>query len=40
MKQSTQNIPSQSVRILKSATCPSLSGKSKLSYEVGCTAAS
>ena len=40
MKPSTQNIPSESVRVLKSATCPSLSGKSKLSYEVGCTDAS
>jgi hypothetical protein len=26
------------VRVLKSATCPSLSGKSKLTYEVGCAA--
>lgn len=25
------------VRILKTGTCPSLSGKSKLSYEVGCS---
>jgi hypothetical protein len=25
-----------SIRILKAATCPSLSGRSKLSYEIGC----
>ena len=28
-----------SVRILKTAVCPSLSGKSKLTYEIGCTSA-
>lgn len=27
------------IRVLKSATCPSLSGKSNLTYEVGCTTA-
>ena len=27
---------SNDVRVLKSGTCPSLSGKSKLGYEVGC----
>ena len=37
MKASTQNAATQSsVRVLRSATCPSLSGKSKLSYELGC----
>ena len=25
-----------SIRILKTGTCPSLSGKSKLTYELGC----
>ena len=34
MKQATENTDS-SIRILKTATCPSLSGKSKLTYEVG-----
>lgn len=29
-------IPAPLIRILKAGTCPSLSGKSKLSYEVGC----
>ncbi len=28
------------IRILKRGTCPSLSGKSKLTYQIGCTAAS
>ena len=38
MKPSTQNPATEpAVRILRSATCPSLSGKSKLSYEIGCT---
>jgi hypothetical protein len=36
MKQSIQSTSPEPVRILKSAACPSLSGKSKLSYEVGC----
>lgn len=48
MKQDTANnpetvIPADSnpqIRILKIATCPSLSGQSKLTYEIGCDAAS
>ena len=37
MKPSTQNPSTEpAVRVLKSATCLSLSGKSKLSYEIGC----
>ena len=40
MKPTTQNAsPGPAVRVLKSATCPSLSGKSKLLYDVGCTGA-
>ena len=35
MKSTTNNQPESTVRILKRATCPSLSGKSKLAYEVG-----
>ena len=35
MKQSIRNADTGSVQVVKSATCPSLSGKSKLSYEVG-----
>ncbi len=35
MKATTNNPPESTVRILKRATCPSLSGKSKLAYEVG-----
>jgi len=42
MKQDTQSnaatVPS--ISILKVGTCPSLSGKSKLSYEIGCDAES
>jgi hypothetical protein len=30
----------EAMRILKTATCPSLSGKSKLTYQIGCTAKS
>lgn len=38
MKASTKNTNSDpAIRILKSATCPSLSGKSKLAYQIGCT---
>ena len=37
MKTSKQNAaPGPSVRILKSAICPTLSGRSKLTYELGC----
>lgn len=39
MKNVTAN-PESEIRVLKSATCPSLSGKSKLTYLVGCTAKS
>ena len=35
MKSTTNNPPESAVRILKRATCSSLSGKSKLAYEVG-----
>ena len=35
MKAVTNNQPESTVRIVKRATCPSLSGKSKLAYEVG-----
>lgn len=38
MKISTQSPATESaIRILRAATCPSLSGKSKLAYEIGCT---
>lgn len=34
----TINDPVESIRILKKANCPTLSGKSKLTYHIGCTA--
>ena len=37
MKPETSS-PESAVRVLKTATCSSLSGKSKLTYNVGCTA--
>lgn len=37
MKQDTQNNSATSIRILKIGTCPSLSGKSTLTYHIGCT---
>lgn len=37
MKPETPNVES-SIRILKTATCPSMSGKSKLTYQVACSA--
>lgn len=36
MAQRPMPIDASSIRVLKSASCPSLSGKSKLSYELGC----
>ena len=36
--ESASAVPAPAVRILKIATCPSLSGKSKLTYHIGCSA--
>jgi len=38
MSKDTQSNTASAIRILKIDTCPSLSGKSKLSYEIGCDA--
>lgn len=38
MKTDSTINPDPSIRILKAGTCPSLSGKSKLSYQIGCNA--
>ena len=40
MKTSQPINPDSSIRILKVATCPSLSGKSTLTYHIGCNAQS
>lgn len=40
MKSATQNQVEPAIRILKIATCPSLSGKSKLTYHIGGSAES
>lgn len=40
MKRSKSDVPKPAVRVLKEGTCRSLSGKSTLTYHVGCTAAS
>lgn len=37
MKTATPKAPEAANRILKIASCPSLSGKSKLTYHIGCT---
>ena len=36
MKPTTPSNPEPVIRILKTGTCPSLSGKSKLTYHIGC----
>ncbi len=36
-KKPASGIPESTIRILKNGTCPSLSGKSKLAYQIGCT---
>jgi hypothetical protein len=38
MKNVKQNITETDIRILKIASCPSVSGKSKLTYHIDCTA--
>ncbi|SFM74386.1 hypothetical protein [Nitrosomonas communis] len=40
MKRSKSDVPKPTVRVLKEGTCRSLSGKSTLTYHVGCTAES
>lgn len=40
MKRSKSDVPKPTIRVLKEGSCPSLSGKSTLTYHVGCTAAS
>lgn len=38
MKQATDNKPTQPMRILKIASCPTCSGKGTLTYHLGCSA--
>lgn len=40
MSKKSVNTEVQNIRVLKSGTCPTLSGKSTLAYKVGCTEAS
>lgn len=35
-KPETNTDPASAIRVLKTATCPTLSGKSKLTYQIGC----
>ncbi len=40
MKRTKSNVPNPEIRILKKGSCPSLTGKSTLTYQIGCTAES
>ena len=40
MKKASQKDAQSAIHVLKAGTCPSLSGKSKLTYHIGCTAES